>query len=87
VCLANAQSFNWFIVAAILVNTVVLSLEHDGMSDEFDDWLSKVNTWFALLFMVEMVLKILGMTLMGFVRLRLHSTPQPPLMMQSDVCV
>ena len=55
------QWFGWIIIAAILVNTVVLSLDQHPMSQSLSDLVTVTNTAFAVLFMVELILKVLGM--------------------------
>lgn len=56
-----AKLFNWIIVLAIVANTVVLGLEHHGMSDTMADQLETANLVFTAVFAVEMVLKVAGL--------------------------
>ena len=51
----------WFgplFTVLILLNTLVLAMEFDGMSDTYADVLSSFNLALSVSFMVEMVLKI-----------------------------
>lgn len=49
----------------VLLNTVVLGLDHAGMSKEMSDILSTANEYFTVIFIVEMSLKLTGI---GFVK-------------------
>ena len=54
----------WFgplFTVLILLNTLVLAMEFDGMSDTYADVLSSFNLALSVSFMVEMVLKIAGL--------------------------
>ena len=45
----------------IFVNTIVLAMEYDGMTDAYSDMLSLCNLILSVAFIVEMVLKVIGM--------------------------
>ncbi|KAF8072369.1 NaCP60E [Scenedesmus sp. PABB004] len=54
----------WFsntFVAAILLNTLVLALTHEGMSHEFEAALNTANSSFTYIFAFEMVAKMAGL--------------------------
>ena len=55
--------FSPFVTAIILLNTVILAVEYDGMSESTTDALDQVNIGFAIFFIVEMVVKVLGLGL------------------------
>ena len=48
----------------VLVNTIVLAMDHYGISDEMYDILTDMNFVFTIIFVVEMGLKLIGL---GFV--------------------
>ena len=57
-------SRKWFVylsTAAILLNTLVLSMEYDGMSEIYQLTLEWINSIPALYFVVEMVIKMVGL--------------------------
>lgn len=63
ICKAIIESW-WFsplFIVLILVNTLVLSMEYDGMSKGYADSLSVVNLILSIAFILEMVLKILAL--------------------------
>ena len=54
----------WFgntFVVFIFLNTIVLSMEYDGMTDDYANVLSTFNVVLSIAFIVEMVVKIIGM--------------------------
>lgn len=57
----NSRSFNNLVTAFILLNTFVLSLDHYGISPEFEEALYLCNVFFTVVFAVEMVLKLVGL--------------------------
>jgi hypothetical protein len=46
---------------AVLLNTIVLSINHYGIEAELDYILSVFNDWFTWIFIVEMVSKLLAL--------------------------
>ena len=66
--LVESKVFNGFIILIIFANTVTLSLEHDGMSDDLKDTLEKLNLTFTIIFILEMVLKLIGLGFKGYAR-------------------
>lgn len=44
----------------VLLNTVVLGMDHAGMSSQMSNLLSTFNMYFTYIFIVEMTLKLLG---------------------------
>ena len=57
----DAWWFNPLFVILILVNTLVLALEYDGMPKSYSDGLAVTNLVLSISFIVEMVLKIIGL--------------------------
>lgn len=57
--------FDNLMTFCVLLNTVVLGLDHAGMSKEMSDILSTANEYFTVIFIVEMSLKLTGI---GFVK-------------------
>ncbi|CAL8093988.1 unnamed protein product [Orchesella dallaii] len=53
--------FEYFITFCIIINTIVLGLEHHGQSREFDDYLQIGNYIFMAIFTAEAIIKILAM--------------------------
>ena len=49
----------------VLLNTIVLGLDHAGMSDEMSNILKVANDWFTGIFIIEMTVKL---TAIGFVK-------------------
>jgi hypothetical protein len=60
----------WFgntFVVFIFVNTIVLAMEYDGMSEEYSNALSQINLILTIAFMAEMALKVVGMGVLDYV--------------------
>ena len=51
-------SFDGFIMGCILANSVVMAIEYHGMNDTFVTIVGAINQLFALIFTIEMVVKI-----------------------------
>ena len=57
----TSKEFEVFIVGAIIVNILIMSTEHQNMSNEFE-WFLLISNWvFSLLFLFEAVAKIIGL--------------------------
>ena len=52
----------------IILNTIVLALEHHGASNEFMDTLTTLNLAFTCCFTLEMLLKLTGLGIVGYCR-------------------
>ena len=61
----RSSLFDSTMTFCVLLNTVVLGLDHAGMSPEMANILTVANGWFTGIFIVEMVLKL---TAIGFVK-------------------
>ena len=60
------QKFEWFINAAIILNTLALASVYDGMSDRHSDILDISEVVFTVIFGVEALLKLTGFKLQGY---------------------
>jgi len=59
--------FSSTILAFIVMNTVVLSLDHHPMDAQFSDHLEIVNFALTMVFVVEMILKLFGLGITEYV--------------------
>lgn len=58
--------FNRFFMILIILNTVVLGAYHHRMSKRLEDVLDWTNTVLTVLFVLEMVVKMIGLGIMGY---------------------
>eukprot|EP00899_Mesostigma_viride_P006366 jgi/Mesvir1/15730/Mv03304-RA.1 len=61
------RAFGLFMLAVILLNTLALALEYDGMDEQFKNALDKAGLTFTLIFIVEMALKVAGLGIRAYV--------------------
>ena len=61
-----------FMTACVFANTVVLAVDYYGIDQETADILSVLNTFFTIVFAVEMFLKILAIGLTKYLRDKLN---------------
>jgi len=63
VCLTIVKSntFLRFINLVIVINTVLLALDHDPMDESFEGILEKMNLVLTFVFIIEMIIKLIGM--------------------------
>nr|AAO83841.1 voltage-dependent non-L-type calcium channel alpha-1 subunit isoform A [Lymnaea stagnalis] len=59
--LVQSSKFEYFVMTLITLNTIVLMMKYDGMSDNYKDVLAKLNEGFTVLFTLECLLKIIGL--------------------------
>ena len=57
----GTKYFEWGITLCILINTLVMCLRYYRMSPEQEYWLEILNYGFAIIFNLEMVLKLIGL--------------------------
>ena len=57
----NASWFGPLFVVLIIANTIVLAMAYDGMSDSYEKGLDTANLVFTIMFILELVLKVVGM--------------------------
>lgn len=65
--------FSGFIIAIIILNTVVLAMDHHPMPESLSDVLEIINFSLSCLFFCEMILKILGIGLKRYVADRFNT--------------
>jgi hypothetical protein len=53
--------FEGFIMIAIFLNTITMSIKYESMSDDFDNFLIQSNTIFTIIFNIEAFLKLIAM--------------------------
>jgi hypothetical protein len=53
---------------AVGINTVVLALDHHGISAEDEALLTEMNNYFTYIFITEMALKLIGLGPLGYIR-------------------
>lgn len=59
--LAQSERFAFIMLAVIMVNTVVLAMDHDGMSKGLEEALDNANYAFTAIFTLEMATKLVGL--------------------------
>ena len=59
--LVQSQTFEIVIMVAILLNTVTMTVQHYDQSTDFDTALLVINTFFTVVFLVEAILKLIGL--------------------------
>ena len=57
----ESSAFNNLFLVGILANSLVLAMEHDGMSHDMETALGTANQAFTALFCVELAAKVLGL--------------------------
>lgn len=60
------KQFDYTIVAFIVLNALILSLEKYPMSDTLEDVLNISNYIFTFIFTIEMILKLIGLGIVGY---------------------
>lgn len=63
-----SEEFQIIVIILILLNTVFLAIEYDGMPSVLTVWLDKANIFFTLIFAVEMVIKLYGLGFCGYLQ-------------------
>ncbi|GIL75526.1 hypothetical protein Vretifemale_5298, partial [Volvox reticuliferus] len=66
--LAYSTWFNKFMMAVVLANVIALGMEYHGMSPEFANGLEIANLVMTSAFLLEFVVKHLGLGLVGYWR-------------------
>ena len=59
--LVTSQSFAYVIMVCIMLNTMTLAMKWPGMTHELEEILEKINLGFTAIFIVEAVLKLIGL--------------------------
>ncbi|OMJ72778.1 hypothetical protein SteCoe_28696 [Stentor coeruleus] len=58
--LIEKKFYHRSMITFVILNTIVLSLDHYGISSDFSLYLSNINTSFTYIFLAEMILKLLA---------------------------
>lgn len=66
--LVQHAGFQIFIAAAIVANTLLLAMDHHPMEPGFSAFLEVGNFVLSVVFIIEMVLKLLGLGLIDYCR-------------------
>ena len=61
----SSDFFGKIVLIAVFMNTISLGMEGMNMSENTRSLRSKSNTWFTYIFIIEMVLKLIGLGLVG----------------------
>ena len=64
----DSKLFAIMSIILILLNSIVLSLDNYNNSKSFDKWLRYLNWIFGVLFVIEMILKILAIGIKAYTR-------------------
>lgn len=59
--LVKSRVFSFVLMACVVINTIILSIDHYGINKEFQDIIGKFNFSFTILFAVELTLKALAL--------------------------
>jgi hypothetical protein len=62
------QVFNTVIVIIILINTLIMAIDHYDISDRVQNVLYYINMALTIIFVVEMVIKIFGLGFRDYLR-------------------
>jgi len=57
---------------AVLLNTIVLSIDHYGIKPELEDILTQCNSYFTNIFIFELAVKLLGLGIKKYCADRLN---------------
>lgn len=57
----NHPLFDGVITLIIILNTAIMATRYDGMSPVIEDLFGKLNTFFTVVFNIEMILKLIGL--------------------------
>jgi hypothetical protein len=62
----ESKMFGNLMTLCVILNTIVLAMDHHGISSEWEDVLTDLNFTFTIIFIVEMGLKLLGLGVRGY---------------------
>ena len=66
--MVTSNGFNSLMTGCVILNTIVLSLDHYGISDEMEIALSNMNLTFTIIFCVELAMKLTGLGFVDYCR-------------------
>nr|CAB3265895.1 sodium channel protein type 4 subunit alpha B-like [Phallusia mammillata] len=64
--IVTSRKFEVAVMAMIMLNLVVMAIEHNNMSKEMSEWLQYFNLGFITIFVIEATLKLIGLRLYYF---------------------
>lgn len=70
--LVNKDFFNHFISGVILINTIMMASEYYGMEKDHETVLYIANIVVLVIFLIEMIIKIMGLGFKGYVAYRFN---------------
>ena len=70
--LVQSEAFQGWIIVAIVVNLILLSLEHYDQPDSLTNFLFICNVVLTVVFGVELILKLIGLNPSGYIKDRLN---------------
>ncbi len=70
--LVTNRYFYFTMTLMVVLNTIVLSLNHYGIDPEMEEGLNSLNYAFTMLFVAETALKVIGLGIRGYFKDRLH---------------
>lgn len=62
----ESRVFKMSITISIILNTILLSTIHYGMSSEFEETISTLNFIFTIIFAIEMLIKLIAFGIKGY---------------------
>ena len=62
----ESKWFNHIMTLCVIINTIVLALDHHGISEDMETNLQDMNFAFTIIFAIEMGLKLLGLGVKGY---------------------
>jgi hypothetical protein len=62
----DGKFFNNLMTLCVILNTIILAMDHHGISDEWASALVNMNFTFTIIFIIEMGLKLLGLGIRGY---------------------
>ena len=68
----NSQFFENLMTIAVAINTVVLALDHHGISQSDEDTLTTMNFYFTIIFICEMGLKLIGLGPINYLKEKMN---------------
>ncbi|CAI2364628.1 unnamed protein product [Moneuplotes crassus] len=66
--LVRSSHFENFMTLSVTLNTLILAIDHYGIDPEVERNFNNINTFFTIVFCIEMVLKILGLGINNYLR-------------------
>lgn len=70
--LVTNRYFNFLMTLMVVLNTIVLSLNHYGIDPDMELALNNLNYAFTMVFVAETALKVIGLGIRGYFKDRLH---------------